>query len=183
MCALLAAPCPPQSASEAAAKAQKELHALEVREAKLSERDAAVAELKASLQERKAALSASERELAERQQQLDRAQAALEAARAAVASDRAAAEAAAAAQKAELERQLAEAAAAQQESQRRLQVAEQHEESLSQVCWFGRGGCSAGLGGEAAAHACQASLVDALRCGEGTLSKYCTHFFSPCHPY
>ena len=80
-----------QAASEAAAKGQRELHALELREAKLSERDSSVADLKAGLSERLAALAANERELAQRAQQLDSSARQLEAAQAEINAERKAA--------------------------------------------------------------------------------------------
>lgn len=78
------APSRLQAASDAALRASKELHTLEVREAQLKERDASLAELKASLAERLVGLEGGERELGERAAALDRAARELEAAQAAV---------------------------------------------------------------------------------------------------
>jgi DNA repair exonuclease SbcCD ATPase subunit len=122
-----------QAASEAAAKGQRELHALELREAKLSERDSSVAELKAGLSERLAALAANERELAQRAQQLDSSARQLEAAQAEINAEHKAAATKAAEQKEELARQRAELATAQEDARQRLQALDQREAQLAEV--------------------------------------------------
>jgi DNA repair exonuclease SbcCD ATPase subunit len=151
-----------QAASEAAAKGQRELHALELREAKLSERDSSVAELKAGLSERLAALAANERELAQRAQQLDSSARQLEAAQAEINAERKAAATKAAEQKEELARQRAELATAQEHARQRLQALDEREAQLAEVS-RGRGVCR-----PVALIAC-----DVLHCSRAVLAPHC----------